>query len=233
MLSKKFRCAEHEDYGTLGWRPADMPCSDPLGGQTVAHDILEHFPNDDGGIEAELMALGAAVYIRGQGGFFDQGPGHGIVQNVAADFRELARHYVFENFSLTDPGRTQAVEGEDENLQMITNQARLDLWDESDPGDEIRRFFYNDNQQRMLGWLRKGFRKAAKRYRGLDVCSLSHMFSEIEETVEYVTKHAFEGSEMTVRVDPMHYHFVVIVDGEEFAPRAAGTRRGYAFTGGY
>ena len=64
-----FKVEEHEEYGSLGFKPSWYPNGAPLGGMTAAHDILEHFPNDNGGAESEFLALGAALWIRGDAKF--------------------------------------------------------------------------------------------------------------------------------------------------------------------
>jgi len=61
MKRYTFEVAEHEEYGSLGFKPSWYPKGDPLGGMAVAHDILEHFPKDDGSAEGEYMALGASL----------------------------------------------------------------------------------------------------------------------------------------------------------------------------
>ena len=73
MITKTFIIEEHEEYQTKGARPIDTPHADPLGGMSVAHDMLEHFHNDQGSVYEELMALGASYYVRGETGFFNNG----------------------------------------------------------------------------------------------------------------------------------------------------------------
>ncbi len=65
MLVKQFVCEEHEEYGSLGWREKDKPHFAPFQGLAVAHDCLEHFPDDGPEIEHEMQALGAGLHVRG------------------------------------------------------------------------------------------------------------------------------------------------------------------------
>ncbi len=65
MKTYQFICKEHEEYGSKGWVLSNMAAFDPLGGMAVAHDILEHWPNDDS-TTGELRALGAMLHVRGE-----------------------------------------------------------------------------------------------------------------------------------------------------------------------
>jgi len=122
-ITKTFVIEEHEEFGGLGLRPVDVPHADPLGGMATAHDMLEHFPGDDGGVEAELMALGATIFVRAEPGYFHNRIGNpDPAKNLAADFPEIARHDIHEGFGLRDPGRTCRVEDCAEG--MITDAVR-------------------------------------------------------------------------------------------------------------
>ena len=46
-IKMAFAIEMHEDYGTVGLRPVNVPHADPLPGMATAHDMLEHFPGDD------------------------------------------------------------------------------------------------------------------------------------------------------------------------------------------
>jgi len=96
MKAYRFAVAEHAEFGGLGLVPKWYPTGDPLGGMAAAHDILEHFPNDDGSTEGELQALGAAIWVRGEGGVtFDSHGGRyfDLERDIPADFPEIWRHH--------------------------------------------------------------------------------------------------------------------------------------------
>ncbi len=180
----RFVVEVHEDYGNFGLRPIGMPNADPLPGMAVAHDVLEHFPKDDGGIECEIQALGAAYFVRGEGGYFQQGVGNpDPLSNIAADFPELHRHFEHEGFTLDSPGRTQSIEYADDELRAIANKACRDIVENCDTRKPFDLPFYLAKDV-IHGWLRKGYRRAVRRYKDTSPCELTHLFIQIEKEVD-------------------------------------------------
>lgn len=57
-LHAKFICAEHQEYGYLGWKMASRPWTDPITDMGIPHDIMEHT------VEQEFQALGASIHVR-------------------------------------------------------------------------------------------------------------------------------------------------------------------------
>lgn len=193
MIKRTFIVEEHEEYGSVGFRPSWVPNADPLGGMAVAHDILEHFPGDDGGVECELMALGAAMWIRGKGGWWHDAYHADPAYHISGDFEELYRHVRWENFSLRDSGRTRPLndeEAEDWCQRAATmglrsvheNEGYGDLGEEEE--SHLSVFCSEQTRQRVVGWLRRGYRKAARRYRNSDSYSLCQIFRTIQKTAD-------------------------------------------------
>lgn len=151
MIYRKFVCEEHEAYGGKGWKPTWFGGADPLGGQGVAHDILEHFPHDEGGAEGEFMALGAAYYIRGETGRLSNM--YSAEENLAADIPEIFGRIARGGQTLRDPGRTRAIPDSDEGLRTIVAKG-LRLARSESP--EVMGGLPIGASQRILGWLRKG-----------------------------------------------------------------------------
>jgi hypothetical protein len=224
IIEAQFAVETHEEYGTLGLRPVDMPNADPLGGMAVPHDMLEHFPGDDGGVEAEFMALGAMLLIRGQTGFLQRsGNVNPPESHIAADFILLYRHVADEGFSLLDPGEEDTGPLGDEHGDadsVLRRAVRLGLEstkeeerynanrDEDEFGtdaddDELVIFCSDQTGERILGWLRKGYRKAVERYAGVDIYTLAYtVFEEIEGRVnKWLNSSAEEGMFLDVTVN--------------------------------
>jgi hypothetical protein len=235
IIIGRFICEEHEEFGSLGLRPLAMPEADPLPGMTVAHDLLEHFPGDDGGVEAEFMALGAAYWLRHESGYVkNQRSRAGLTDHsdrdaaddFSGDFMELYRHIAHEGFSLSDPGTEPAIECEytEENLAAIVRKGlaltRTEIGDYcDDDSDELHTFCSTETGDRILGWLRRGYRKATERYEGQDAYSIAEVvFNGIEERIdEYLKGDPSEGTEIEVEIDLSDLSFTietVIGEGE-------------------
>jgi len=212
-ITGQFECEMHEEFGLLGVRPAWMPNSDPLTGMAAAHDLLEHFADDDGGVEAEFMALGASFLIRGNTGYHNRnGSNHSPESNIAADFHELYRHVAHEDFTLLDPGDVPPVEDEDLDavlrkaarlgLELVRNEESYEL-DRDEDDDSVTLFCSEQSRERILGWLRKGFTKAEERYADVDIYTLAfEVFSNIEKRIDgWLESGEAEGKTLNIEVD--------------------------------
>ncbi len=213
-LRGEFLAETNEETGELGIRPAWMPNADPYWAMAVAHDLLEHFPDDDGGVEAEFMALGAAYWLRHESGYtaqkYPQSP-HGPAEAIGSDFIELYRHIAHEGFSLLDPGTVEPIEDEDtdEMLRRIARVGQQYARDEEsyngdeEEAEELALFCSDQSRERIVGWLRKGYRRATERFEGCDAYSLAEsVFGEIETRVDAWLKGSAEvGMFLEVEVD--------------------------------
>jgi len=219
-LERRFTIEEHEEYGTLGFRPVDMPHADPLQGMAAVHDVLEHFPNDDGGIEAELMALGAMFRVRGEE-FFHATCHHTNTdpsEHCAADFREFRMHYECEGFSLIAPGGQEGMKPvDDEHVEEWINRAvRIANRNERDEGDGD--FWIDEKAHRAKRWLRIGYARACDRFEGTSTAELALLFERAMNQLDRILHVADErkiGGELilsfnldtrTFRVDEPEWH---------------------------
>jgi hypothetical protein len=202
MRKFRFVCEQHQEFGEKGWRAESQPGFDPLWGMAVAHDVLEHFPDGDESPADEFMALGAAYLIRGEGSYFsNKGNIHSPMVNIASDFPEIMRHIVGERMSLKTPPKTLAVPNADDGLREIIKEAKKLVKSEFDPEyDKELRDAAKDILQKALGWLRIGYRRAAKRYKG-KIEKVRCMFEQIEQAADKLLKHAEEGYVLEVTVD--------------------------------
>lgn len=166
-----FECAEHEEFGSNGWKLLGSRNADPLGGMAVAHDILEHEPNGDMGVEDELKALGASIYVR-----------QSLGVNTGTVLPEVLGHVWMP---LRDPGPTRAIDLEceiDDAIGSLTAEAKYN--------DGLQGRLTPDILRYIRGWFRKGYRAAIKRWRGVPTREL---FDEIEERADHFLKHAEPG----------------------------------------
>lgn len=87
----EFEAAEHEEFGSFGFRTKGRADFDPL--MAVAHDVLEHFPDDDQTLGGECQALGASLWIRGLTGYYERnGNVNPPPRHVAADISRFTLH---------------------------------------------------------------------------------------------------------------------------------------------
>lgn len=222
MMIRKFAYEEHQEYGGNGWRPLWMKGADPITGQGVAHDILEHDPKLELGVEAEFHALGASLWIRGENGYF-AGRFYSVVDNYASDFISILERVHDGDETLRDPGKTNRLSKEmhgdaDETLQAIVRKGMQFAKDEHgsvNDGCDLSLELPLDAHDRILGWTRKGYRAAIKRYRGADGYSINYLFGKINDAVERCTKHADLGMEMTVKIDLRNLNVTAFADYPE------------------
>lgn len=189
MRSKtwEFECAEHEEYGSNGWRLKGAPNADPLGGLAVAHDVLEHPLGGDMGVEDELMALGASLFVRKWTRNM-----HSLGANVASDMPDIFRHVWYEGMTVRSPGRTVAIEAEyeiDNCFHSLRKEAECD--------EEIKKILTSETKAIIRGWMRRGYRAAVRRWGNI---STPDLFKEIEEQADRHLKHAEQGQILKVRL---------------------------------
>lgn len=205
MKTYKFTVKEHEEYGTLGFAPQWYPNGYPLSGMGVAHDILEHFPNDEGEAEGEFMALGASYRIRGETGYFQRnGNVNSPARHLSSDFPMI--------FDVTEQQRgstrikpcPRKARVEPEVLEVfkeIMAYAKEELVEQ-----EREDVLHEEDEQHIINWMALGYVKAGQRYSWkkcrFDFHSLAHqLFQSIEEQANRLLKCAEEGMELTVKVN--------------------------------
>lgn len=197
MQTFTFVCAEHQEFGTLGWRLQSQPDFDPLGGMGVAHDCLEHF-TDSAQPSDEFLALGASMYIRDESyhyrkGHYETNPG----VHIASDLPEIMRHITNEGYGLATAPRTRATDEYVEGyIDRMFSEYQKNIRDEYD-AKELR--LSSETIRSIRSWIRIGYRKAQLRY------PVPHkaqdMFCHIEDKADQALKHAEEGMLLHVRVD--------------------------------
>lgn len=200
MLIRQFKKAENDEYGTDGWRMVGAPSTYfPIGGMGVAHDLLEHRRNDNGTIRDELLAFGAMLYVRGDGGYWARSgsrvkPGENLGGEMAND---LGIKYEGIERGIPDPKRTLRLDDYvEEWIDEALNSARREVKEHLNSYKDDEPFTMKQVEEflsRSRGWLRKGYRAAQRRYRGIDVCLLSHLFAEIEKKADQLLTEDMSG----------------------------------------
>lgn len=200
MRTFKFLRRTHKEFGTDGWLWDKAPSTyEPISGMGVAHDILEHFANDHGTVKDELLALGAALFVRGDGGYWanrafgNRNPGENLAPDIVRlgiDYNGIEEVRYPESFSKTlddyvEEWIRKGIRSASDEVKSLNPELL----------NEFRPFFSISEDL-----IRKGYRKARRRYKGIHPEELSHMFCRIEEDADELLKLSEECDILRVRI---------------------------------
>jgi len=192
-ITKKFVPREHPEHGTWGWLEVGSPDTYfPLEAMGVAHDVLEHKLRPKQGIEEELMAFGAMLFIRYDGGYWvdRRGSASEWYYQVSTDLAEMMVKYG----DAVKPCRSRILSGELEfQRSMGIDHANREAFDM----DYTFRGLKYETRENLLGWIRKGYRWAVNRYG--DAFRVCCWFQQIQVLVARLdAESCYENGEMLV-----------------------------------
>lgn len=206
MIRRKFLCEENPEYGELGFRPAWLSDGEAYSGLGVAHDTLEHGLHDNGTVAAEFQAFGAMVFVRGLCDYWrERGnirPPHehiGSIQDIMERVHDGTQ--ILEAAPTTQPLRNERAE------QIIADSVFYALREAKEADSKYGldyRFLTPEQAEHFRNWMRIGYRRACRRYAGLDPYDVQYCFGKIETGADKLLKHAEEGQELIVLCDPRH-----------------------------
>lgn len=200
-LRAVFGVREHEEYGSLGLSMEGRWWADPLGGLAAIHDMLEHMPHDKGDTEGELMALGASLHVREHYAALIRTGRFDPVDSIQSEFTFLCNYRQRDGVTgrLRDPGRTARLDDDEREscIQAIALGAMRFVLGEGFERKECEWI----EPERIIGWMRRGYRRAQSRFRGIASWQLSSVFHEAEQRFEQVLKHAEEGQKVKASID--------------------------------
>lgn len=203
MITTRFEWGEDVEYGFNGWLPVGMRNANAADGRVIAHDTLEHFPNVPNDMAGELMALGAMIRVRHEGGYFYQKtPMRPEVEyHLGADISNMLR----AGYTLRTPPRTYRLkDGLEDVVQDSLREARKDIrYEETHGGQDfwIKPDALEEKLNHCAGWLRLGYQKALKRYQGVHPEELTWLFIQIEDDVKEHFKQGDLGEKLIVSVN--------------------------------
>jgi hypothetical protein len=198
---------ENPEYGGNGLIIKNMQGRDhfePLNGQVIAHDIIEHPVNAHPNCYVdEFMALGAIVGGRIENGYL-QGTRYLSFYDITADITQLAVSSFYSGYNLVLPCNFRLRDIE------ITDQIRSAVIKGlSSVSDEIgEQYNFTDHTvDYITGWICKGYSLFKKRFQGLqiyDICN--HLFDTIKEECDIFLKSAEIGDQAILTVTFSRYH---------------------------
>ena len=218
MFTKLFTYAEDPKSGRTGWRPAALGNFAPGNPLLVAHDLVEHAPNDTGTLEDEFRAVGALAFTRITSGYFRE-------QNPDAEADSFLARLIMA--TLPDPATGSftalAVPSASAPLDGATYDAAADqllqdgIWEAMEtywvdlahePGTDafLTTYCSAEAKEHMLGWMRKGYRDAFARYWG-DARLAAFLLKEVKTEVSQVNaRHNLKfGDQLLLSVFPENW----------------------------
>lgn len=189
----RFEARINEDSGALGLVQRHRRNFDPLGAPAVAHDILEHFPDDNGTVDDEVRALGAGLWVRPPMGKTSHPDG------IAVDLTDLYVQCQADIGRLSIPIKQTPIPEEcvEEQLERVRvyslqllkggledfSDARLNAWINA-----------------AVDHLRIGYRRALRRYGKVPQVFVHNTFTNIVTDAEKALKWIEEGQTVAFMV---------------------------------
>lgn len=183
--------------GNDGWLL--KPEFDVAGNMTIAHDTVEHFRDDDGSVEHELMAMGAVMFGR-------------ITMGLATDDGmaiDLTYMYIYANdgSGIVEPCNYKRKINDEyfspDTLDKICETATKKIIDELDYHNEdnsevvehIKSFLQLAKQ-----WIAKGYYRAKRRFKYPDI--MTTIFNEIARKAKNINGDFGDVLKVTYQINP-------------------------------
>lgn len=208
-IYKTFIASTSEISGNLGWLIKDAPdnyypCESGL---LMAHDLLEHKSNLTGSIEDELMAFGAAYYIRYETEYF----AHKIYNTFETIFDNDIAYIIENNFRYILDNKLVNFKFDKNNQHIIKSfiavidNANKRIEHYYNKFNTLPKIYYNF----FTYWMYKGYKWAQKRY--LNNYNICDLFTQIESKF---FNPEYEGQVLKVKIDILN-HEVILEDNYE------------------
>jgi hypothetical protein len=206
QLIREFIWEKNQTTHGYGWRPVSMPQFDAGGPLHVAHDVLEHESYSDGSLEEEMRALGATIFLRGEGGWYRHISDNSEQVNFAKSSALDTASFIFsDKRPLPAPESVPEVPTRatmflrttkrwaENNWDSVKNMVRQDAgWSAAELAQRL---------EAALAWAKIGYTHAATRYAGLTKHDRLNMFKAVEDAVSRTQYLAGPGDTMTLIVD--------------------------------
>lgn len=208
-IVRMFQMDEDDRTGEVALRPLFIEGADPANGAGCAHDILEHMVDTEGGAEGECMALGAMFWGRGEAGMLNRGftrrPDYEL---FAGDVMFILENIYNErnNETMRSPGRTLKLRDYDRVEETFTRGARQGWEDFVNSMEPYGSFLDNKEEyiESMIGWARKGFRRAEAIYYGRyrrDASDIAYLYDRLADKISKKMQSMSEHHRLKVSID--------------------------------
>ena len=190
-ITRDFKYCEWEAAGTMGMLPTWFDGADPTSGRGVAHDMLEHFKAPSTPVEGEAMAIGSFLLLRIETGAIDSS--RSSLPPLAGDLEAVLTDIVTEGHVLP---RDRASRPLDDYPESVVQEAVLNVYgrleeivaERIDEGpEEVQRWIdvLAATRSAMVSWIRKGYRKAVRRFKDADTHTVGvYLFKKVETLVD-------------------------------------------------
>lgn len=205
-INKTFRYTRSDERDIAGWVPNWIKGFDATAGFGLAHDVLEHNHSRVASVENEFIALGAMLWGRGQGGYWQQKNYRSqkveYSDNVPPDIVDILSR---NGLCSPRPSRRFQLEDYVEQQLAATHTAVVRDWDyfKADSNVTWSPERIEELARNAMQWIRHGFRLADKRYETINCSHFCDIFWQIEKhelVAEPNSKDLEEGDTLHVEV---------------------------------
>lgn len=208
--TRKFVWGEDKEFGGEGWIPEGMPDFNAGVGMTMAHDVLEHFSADDASIEAEFMAFGSTLYIRAEGSYWANTNSYIVdpAHHMSSDATRFIMDTLYRGQCIRSPGRTITLETVDGyESELVIKAFRENCLQQFRNGYDTQERYehrrgFRQALENAIGWMRRGYRKARRRWMPHSPYEMTSFFIQTEKQLDKLANHGEYGDTLVVTVDP-------------------------------
>lgn len=222
-IVRDFTYARADGDSFKGLKPVWFENADPTTGQGVAHDMLEHFLSQKGPVEGELAAFGAFLAIRLEQGSLDL-VFRSEAQVLASDIVSVLADILDLELALPALKRSRALDDSyeaadntiDAALTLAFAEARSDWATQGTEPSSYEHLLTPAMRATYQAWIRDGYRRALKRYDGVDLYRLGNrFFKEVQKTLDALLHcgSLSEGDKIRVSLHPRTFDIGLKVNG--------------------
>lgn len=196
----KLTAKENDNTGEIGWLDSRIPrgssAYEPLGyAYGLAHDCLEH--TAFGTVADEIEAHGAMYWTRYEGGWSHPENGFNLSPKaISEEWLNLYNGLQVESY-LPVPPRTRSLDSciESDIAEIIELGSSMVRNEYPDCGSDVERI-----AKVFQAYFRIGYRKAAKRYKGIISCEIANLYNQLAKAFER-HKPEHEGQQIAVSIN--------------------------------
>jgi hypothetical protein len=206
-IIREFIYKEWEDVGTMGLEPNWFENANPASGRACAHDMLEHFASQTTPVEGECEALGSILLLRLENGWaMRHAYGRDHATELGLNIESMLQDCVNDGLSLprampsrkldayTDDAIVRGVAQAFQRLDGILKESEMDEHD-------IEAYKSPDVPAAFVAWIRRGYRRALKRFAKCDTYTVGLvLFEKIAKAVDRLidSENLWEGAKVRI-----------------------------------